>query len=69
MMDLLNDIGGFLTTEEIAEEERELQRQFEEDNFVPADGCPLDLEDLKALHTFLRYEHIEEDIADPIDGF
>ena len=40
MQDLFDDIDGFLSAEELAEEERELQRQFDEDNFVPADKEP-----------------------------
>ena len=42
MKDLPNATDGFLTTEELAEEERELQRLFEEDNFVPDDVDPFD---------------------------
>lgn len=45
---LLDDqevVDGFLTGEEIAEEEKELQRLFEKDNFVPEDKDPFHLDD------------------------
>lgn len=43
-MELLQDTDGFLTAEELAEEEKELQRMFEKDNFVPADKDPFEPE-------------------------
>jgi len=44
MENLLNDVNS-LTAEETAEEEKELQRLFEKDNFVPKDKDPFHLDD------------------------